>query len=114
MAFDPLVVERFTNHLINKIESGHYNAFDLMVMYKESISEDDYEKAQAINLVLSHTPYKVSDTHAHIPNINQNFWSHIRKLRYMGFNGAYYQAPGINQFKFSKDQVQILFISNYK
>jgi len=109
MAFNREVIDRYVNDIITRLRKAEYNAFDLMVMYKNAINQDDYEKAQAIDLALSGTNFKVKDTHRHIKSINQNFWAHLSKEREEGYKGAYYETANIMNFNWSDDQMEILF-----
>ncbi len=52
------------------LSHGNKKPFDLMMDYKKSISNEDYELSKAITEVLAPLNYLTSDTHLHIKELN--------------------------------------------
>lgn len=52
------------------LDSRAKKPFDLMIEYKKSISDENYELSKALTEVLKPLNYFTSDTHAHINELN--------------------------------------------
>lgn len=108
LSYHKLDVTQIADKFIDALNSNFTNPKELLSLYQLSIMKDDYARAEGIHLALAHTNYRVSDTHQHIKNINENFWKDLRISRETGYGGHFYEHPNIKKFNWSKEQQLVL------
>jgi len=71
MPWDNIRYQKAKQVFANQLRNGDKKPYELMLKYKECIQNDDFESAKALDEILEPLNYHVTDTHDHIPCLNQ-------------------------------------------